>query len=251
MHYPPHRTLLLVLLVPALLLALWSQPATAATPAEDQEVLALVNAERAARGLSPLILETRLILAAQRHSEDMAAHDFCGHVGSDGRRMGQRISDLGYPWLMVGEVLTCSWPTPVEAVQSWMRSSLHTEILMHPAMVHIGVGHAYNPNTQQKHYWTVDLGQPAGGYTTATPNVAASATPSPSITPSRTPTPTRTPPPTATLVPPPPTETLPAYVPPTPTPRGPSPTPLPWEIMIRMTPRIYIPGIEVDTTFFP
>ncbi len=56
--------------------------------------LNLVNAERAAHGLSPLSLRRDLEAPARFHSLDMAVNGFFGHVGPDGRTPDARIASL-------------------------------------------------------------------------------------------------------------------------------------------------------------
>ena len=53
--------------------------------------LARVNAEREAIGLPQLLYRPELLAAARYHSLDMAANDFFGHSGPDGRRPHGRI----------------------------------------------------------------------------------------------------------------------------------------------------------------
>ncbi|MCW5881744.1 MAG: CAP domain-containing protein [Anaerolineae bacterium] len=242
MPLPSPRSRLLVLVVAIMLVVAWCMPAAASTPEEVQEITRLINIERTSRGLRPLSIETRLVIAAQQHSDDMATRDFFSHTGSDGRDLWQRLLDVGYSAQLVGEAIAGGQSTPADVVSGWMRSDGHRMLLLHPDLAHLGVGHAYNAGATFKHYWTADVAQPGGGYTTPTP--VSIATLPPTMPP---PTATHIPPPTATLIPPPPTATLPAYVPPTRVPPGPSPTPLPPDIVRLMVPRLFLPDIGVST----
>lgn len=58
-------------------------------------VLELVNRDRANEGLPPVELDEAASRAAQRHAEDMAAHGFTAHLGSDGSVPEQRLSEAG------------------------------------------------------------------------------------------------------------------------------------------------------------
>ncbi|MBI2876401.1 MAG: carboxypeptidase regulatory-like domain-containing protein [Candidatus Tectomicrobia bacterium] len=54
----------------------------------------------------PLAFNAKLLQAARRHSNDMAAHDFQGHEGSEEDRKSTpdtRITDAGYLWQSLGE----------------------------------------------------------------------------------------------------------------------------------------------------
>jgi uncharacterized protein YkwD len=61
----------------------------------QQYALALVNRDRAAHGLSPVEWDDTAARAGQRHAEDMAAHGFTAHWGTDGSVPEQRYSEAG------------------------------------------------------------------------------------------------------------------------------------------------------------
>lgn len=58
-------------------------------------MLDLVNRDRAEAGLSPVEMDEVATKAAQRHAEDMAAHGFTAHWGSDGSIPEQRYTEAG------------------------------------------------------------------------------------------------------------------------------------------------------------
>lgn len=60
----------------------------------EQEMFNRVNAERAARGLKPLVWRAELMAPARVHSFDMGQEGFFAHRGVDGRSAFQRISAL-------------------------------------------------------------------------------------------------------------------------------------------------------------
>jgi uncharacterized protein YkwD len=53
----------------------------------------------------PLAPNQSLYTAILGHLQDMLSNQFFGHIGSDGRAPGQRISDAGYPFTTAGENL--------------------------------------------------------------------------------------------------------------------------------------------------
>jgi uncharacterized protein YkwD len=59
------------------------------------ELLRLTNAERKAKGLSPVCVNFKLQATAQAHSEDQAAHSKMTHEGSDGK-VGILLSNTYY-----------------------------------------------------------------------------------------------------------------------------------------------------------
>src|SRR5262249_7626837 len=68
-----------------------------AMPREEARrfVLALINRDRKAQGLTALSWDETASLAGQRHADDMATHGFTAHVGTDGSLPEQRYTDVG------------------------------------------------------------------------------------------------------------------------------------------------------------
>src|SRR6185312_10835837 len=108
----------------------------------------------------PLSLATALAKAARAHSEDMAAHDFFSHTGSDGSTPGQRVTRAGYRWSMVGENVASGVRTPQEAVAGWLASPHHCANIMTAGFRQMGVAFAVNRRSGEVIYWTEDFGKP-------------------------------------------------------------------------------------------
>lgn len=137
--------------------ALLAPPATAATVQED--VIALTNAERAKAGCPALRQNPALSTAAQRHSEDMAAHNFMSHTGSDGSNVVTRIERAGYTrWTRAAENVAAGQRSAADVVRSWMNSAGHRANILNCNLRDIGVGHQYRQNTTYGHYWTQNFG---------------------------------------------------------------------------------------------
>lgn len=128
------------------------------TASAQQQVLDLVNAQRAAHGLPALAFDARLELAAQRHSEDQAANPGMWspgrspHTGSDGSSLGQRVDRVGFPWRLVAENVAYGYSTPAAVMNGWMNSSGHKANILRSGVTHIGIGLAYASNGTP--YWT-------------------------------------------------------------------------------------------------
>ncbi len=117
-------------------------------------VLCLVNHERARHDLPPLVEDSRLELAAQRHAEDMGRRDFFAHDDPDGRDPDQRIRAVGYDGTTTGENLF--WgvrlsATPDSAVRGWMNSPGHRANILRATFTHIGTGIAYDAPDSRSH----------------------------------------------------------------------------------------------------
>ncbi|WP_422752889.1 CAP domain-containing protein [Micromonospora sp. WMMD708] len=123
---------------------------------QTQQVVDLVNAERAKAGCAAVTVDAKLTLAAQQHSQDQADHKTMTHTGSDGSNAGQRLDRAGYAWRTYGENVAWNQQTPAAVMQAWMNSSGHRANILNCAFTQIGVGVA-NGNGP---YWTQDFAAP-------------------------------------------------------------------------------------------
>ncbi|MEX0171524.1 CAP domain-containing protein [Streptomyces sp. LMG1-1-1.1] len=126
---------------------------TGQATAADQ-VIALVNAERAKAGCGPLTANATLTKAAQGHSDDMAARDFFDHTNPDGKGPGDRVTAAGYPWSTYGENIAMGQQTPEQVMDAWMNSSGHRANILNCDFKEIGVG----IHTSGGPYWTQVFG---------------------------------------------------------------------------------------------
>ncbi|RMG88091.1 MAG: CAP domain-containing protein, partial [Chloroflexi bacterium] len=170
-------------------------------------ILNLLNADRNAAGLHSLTMNTQLVAAAQRHSNDMANGDFLSHTGSDGSEFWERIADTGYNMTSGAENILFRWDlSAAGAYQQWWNSPGHYNNMMNANYVEIGI--AWAQAASGKYYYTMVLATRPG------------VQPPPISPPTNTPIPPTPVPPTSTPIPPTP-------VPPTSTPILPTNTAIP------------------------
>lgn len=124
--------------------------------AEENEVVRLVNEERARGGCSAVKHDPQLRAAAFGHSADMAAKNYFSHDSQDGRSFMDRIRAAGFTggsgW---AENIAMGQRTPAEVMQGWMNSSGHRANIMNCKYNLIGVGVA--KNSSGRLYWTQDF----------------------------------------------------------------------------------------------
>lgn len=161
------RILLLLAMLSALAGLLPPRRVQAQSPSE---VLALVNALRAANGLPPYRSDSALMAAAQLQSDHMASIGAITHSGPGGSSSKGRAIAAGYGGgATVGvteNVAAGVNMTPQQAVNIWQGDSLHLNTMLSPNHVDAGVGVAVSGNMV---YYTLVVGyisgQPAGGET--------------------------------------------------------------------------------------
>ncbi|MEM7007926.1 MAG: CAP domain-containing protein [Thermodesulfobacteriota bacterium] len=101
-----------------------------------------------------------LARAALDHSVDMATKNFVSHQGSDGNDVTDRVQEVGYSWLLVGENISAGREDSSDVVAAWLDSPVHCENIMKQGFTEIGAACFHNKDTKYKTFWTVVFGSP-------------------------------------------------------------------------------------------
>lgn len=124
----------------------------------NDQVLALINEQRAQQGCPPLTRNAVLDAVAYTHSEDMANNDFVSHNSRDGTEFWQRIQNAGYPFAEAAENIAAGSTTPEQTVQLWMASAGHSKNILNCNLRETGIGIYHNPKDSGEivmfFYWT-------------------------------------------------------------------------------------------------
>lgn len=131
-------------------------PAPADAAALRGAVLARVNAERQAAGLSPLRRSALLDRAAQSQACDNAARGIYSHTGADGSDLRQRLRRAGYPTRTGAENTALGFEDPARLTAFWMASPGHRSNILLPAARDIGIGIADGA----RRHWVMVAGAP-------------------------------------------------------------------------------------------
>ncbi len=125
-------------------------PPAADVAAAEFYMVDLVNAQRQAAGLAPLIADPTLMSVARARAADMVARNYTGHydpvTGASLARPAMRAagftsSFLGENWYGSGQAL----PGAVDVAMNWfMADAPHRNNILNPNYAFLGVGLAYN-----------------------------------------------------------------------------------------------------------
>jgi len=102
-------------------------------------MLDLVNKERAAAGLHPLVADPELTEVARRHSADMFARGYFAHDTPEGLSPFDRMRAANVHFLTAGENLALA-PTLSVAHNGLMNSPGHRENILRPQFGRVGIG---------------------------------------------------------------------------------------------------------------
>ncbi|WP_088185946.1 CAP domain-containing protein [Desulfosporosinus sp. FKA] len=117
-------------------------PAVTSLTPDEQQMVDMINQERAAAGVAPLKVDFRLVSVGQAKADDMKANNYFDHTSPT----------YGSPWAMMQEVgLTVGWAgeniagndSVSGAMAAFMQSPGHKANILDPRFTHVGVGIAY------------------------------------------------------------------------------------------------------------
>ena len=120
-----------------------------AVRAYEQEVVRLVNAQRAQNGLKPLAENWELSRVARYKSADMAGKRYFSHESPTYGSPYQMMRSFGISFRSAGENIAYGQRTPAAVVNAWMNSSGHRANILSSSYTQIGVGYHEAGN-----YWT-------------------------------------------------------------------------------------------------
>jgi uncharacterized protein YkwD len=160
----PRRSRLAPLLGVILIATLFAAPAATAAEeamtvsAAEAGMVAALNADRAAKGLVPVRIDTRLMAIARARSTDMATKNYFSHVQPDGRNVFDIIKSSGIAWFGAGEIIAMNnYPTLATSLQrsnlDWIASPGHYSVIISTSYNYVGVGLAVDAASGKK-YWT-------------------------------------------------------------------------------------------------
>jgi uncharacterized protein YkwD len=111
------------------------RPATGFESAVVQEM----NRQRAAFGLAPLRINSRLEAAADDRITDMFDKHYFSHTSPDGIQPWNWVEQHGYDYREVGENLAVGYPSAESVVDGWMHSPGHRANVLSSKFDEVGV----------------------------------------------------------------------------------------------------------------
>ncbi|MFJ7667196.1 CAP domain-containing protein [Lysinibacillus sp. NPDC097195] len=115
----------------------------------EQEVVKLVNAERAKAGLPALTEDWELSRVAKYKSQDMHDKNYFDHTSPTYGTPFTMMKNFGITYKSAGENIAKGQKSAAEVVNAWMNSAGHRANILNKNYTHIGVGYVKDGN-----YWS-------------------------------------------------------------------------------------------------
>lgn len=114
------------------------------------EVVRLVNEERAKAGLPALTVDRGAASAAQVRAKEIERS--FSHTRPDGSSFNSALTEAGVNFSGAGENIAYGQNSPEKVIEGWMNSSGHRANILNSSYTSIGVGHYQNASGVN--YWT-------------------------------------------------------------------------------------------------
>lgn len=117
--------------------------------AYEQEVVRLVNAERASYGLPALSIRADLCQYARIKSQDMHDSGYFSHTSPNYGSPFDMMKSFDITYSHAGENIAMGYSTPETVVSAWMNSEGHRANILSASYTELGVGYVADGG-----YWT-------------------------------------------------------------------------------------------------
>ena len=100
------------------------------------------------------------VLGVNHRTAPLEVRERFAHDGIDGSSPQSRIKAAGYTGRFKGEALAAGQSSAQSALNTWLNSPAHRDILMDRSAVDVGIGYYSKPGTTYTTYWVLVSGTP-------------------------------------------------------------------------------------------
>ncbi|WP_227394367.1 S-layer homology domain-containing protein [Jeotgalibacillus aurantiacus] len=111
-------------------------------PQMVNEILTLINKERAAEELAPLKLDPAVQELADLKAADMRDNDYFDHFSPKYGTIFQMMDEKGITRKSAGENIAAGQSGASSAMNAWMNSEGHRANILNPGYTHVGIGYS-------------------------------------------------------------------------------------------------------------
>jgi uncharacterized protein YkwD len=143
MHNKVKNLFLMLCLLPAACMVQRVNPPVAppaASPDQIRVVADMVNRHREKVGCKPLSWLSPVAAVAQKHSQDMAFHQYFSHKNLLGETPFDRLTKAGIKYRKAAENIAAGQTSAAQVVASWLQSSGHRRNIEDCGLQNHGIG---------------------------------------------------------------------------------------------------------------
>lgn len=127
-------------------------------PPSDDILSSLLKLHNDVRGSNSLVLNDKLVAAAQKHARWMATNNRMSHTGSGGSDFSDRIKSEGYRMRTGGENVAAGYTTEKSVFNGWMNSTGHRRNILNTSFREVGFG--LGTSSRGTKYWCTVFASP-------------------------------------------------------------------------------------------
>lgn len=116
-----------------------------------EEMLRLVNAERAKAGVSPLRLNETMNTMADIRAQELTIN--FSHTRPDGTSCFTVFDDFNMSYKFRGENIAAGKATVADTVEQWVNSEGHYKNMIKAEYTELGIGFSYEPDVRYNYFW--------------------------------------------------------------------------------------------------
>jgi len=121
----------------------------------ESELIALINSEREAKNVPPIVVNWEVSRLARYKSEEMKTHQMFTHESLLYGDPAELLMRFNVPFAKIGANIAMGQETPQEVFDSWLSSPGHMANIINPDFTSAGVGFSCDDNGIP--YWTLIL----------------------------------------------------------------------------------------------
>jgi hypothetical protein len=136
-------------------------PAAAELPLDVEEAAAveILNTQRVAAGLDPVLVSPTLTAAAEWMAQDLAKIDDVSHTDTLGRGIRARFTFFGYPeQSSIRENVAAGYSTGASVMQGWNDSPGHRANNLAADVRVVGIARHFESGTKYRWFWVLTFG---------------------------------------------------------------------------------------------
>ncbi|MGE6517111.1 CAP-associated domain-containing protein [Lysinibacillus sphaericus] len=133
----------------------YNSPSDALREGLEELMVTLINHDRVAEGLQPLIYEKKYNHIARQHSSNMITHDFFSHEDHLGNHSNDRLVAGGVNFYWYGENIAYGQFNSIFAHEALMNSAGHRRNILRKEFTHVFVGVSFKDNGAP--YYTINF----------------------------------------------------------------------------------------------